>query len=94
MKGKMAGGHLLINRMKILIVIFINIDPLELCAVKPGGVAAGPWRAPLKGAAVGEMAGGRIVDTIIADVINTNIIMLHFWWTLERRLIRYASREL
>ena len=81
MNGKMAGGHLVINNMKILIVIFINIDPLELCAVK------------LKGAVVGEMAAGRIVDTIIADVINTKIIILNFWWTATRRLLRRASRE-
>ena len=94
MNGKMAGGHLVIDSMKILIVIFINIEPLELCVVKPGGVAAGPWRAPLKGAALGQMAGGGIIDTIIADVINTKIIILNFWlWTAKRRLLRRASRE-
>ena len=66
----MAGGQLVIISMKILIVIFINIEPLELRAVKTGGAAAGNWRAPLKGTAVGQMAGGEIIDKIIIDGIK------------------------
>ena len=40
-----------------------------------------------------RMAGGGKVDTIIADVINTKIIILIFWRTAKRRLLRRASRE-
>ena len=39
---EMAGGQLVIISMKILIVISINIEPLELRAVQPGGVLLEP----------------------------------------------------
>ena len=72
MNGKMAGGHLVIKIMKILIVIFINIETLELRALQPGGAAVGNWRAPLKGTAVGQMAGGRLINI---SMTNMNVIV-------------------
>ena len=40
-----------------------------------------------------KMAGGEIIDKIRIDGIKIKVIIYHFWWTLERWLLRHASRE-
>ena len=47
----------------------------------------------MTGAAVGQMAGGKITDKIIIDRTTIKFIVYAFWWTLERGLLRHAGRE-
>ena len=97
MNGQMAGGHLLINGNKVIIVICalavlhqkIKQELLCVCSVVVAVICLRNGRINVRR----EMAGGGIVDIIIADVINTKIIILNFWWTAKRRLLRRASRE-
>ena len=108
MKGQMAGGHLLINGNKLIIVICARLwamlggggmlavlhqkikpELLCVCTVVVAVICLRNGRINVHR----KMAGGGIVDIIIADMINTRIIILNFWWTATRRLLRRASRE-
>ena len=89
MNGQMAGGHLMIIVIKVINVILsdgvllavlhqkIKLELLRVCIVVVAVVCLSTGRVNEQR----KMAGGGIVDIIIADVPNTEIII--FWRTAE-----------